>query len=307
MLASEARPANAPPQDVLQAARHPRASARMRLRFATGISDGSCGLHRPWTARVGALRWCRTRTACWAAALVIAGLEGGHAQAQSSASDAEACLAANRSLTLGVPLSRTAARLKAGEPLRMVAVGSSSTTGLWVLSPAATYPEVARRELARLRPTARLEVINSGRIGETATGSMARFERDVLAHGPDLVVWQLGTNDVAWGGGAEGLKDRIAAGVRTLKVGGPDVILMDLQYAPVVLAASHHLHMQAIIADVARSERVGLFPRFALMRRSIDAGLSSAALVSWDGLHNSAAGYDCVGRALARAIHAAAR
>jgi hypothetical protein len=41
---------------------------------------------------------------------------------------------------------------------------------------------------------------------------------------------------------------------------------------------------------------VGLFPRFALMRRSIDAGVPAGSLVSWDGLHNSAAGYDCIGR-----------
>jgi acyl-CoA thioesterase I len=44
-----------------------------------------------------------------------------------------------------------------------------------------------------------------------------------------------------------------------------------------------------------------------LMRRSIDAGLPAGAPISWDGLHNSAAGYDCVGRALARAIHAGGR
>jgi acyl-CoA thioesterase I len=31
--------------------------------------------------------------------------------------------------------------------------------------------------------------------------------------------------------------------------------------------------MQAIIVEVARQERVGLFSRFALMRRSIDAGV----------------------------------
>jgi acyl-CoA thioesterase I len=94
----------------------------------------------------------------------------------------------------------------------------------------------------------------------------------------------------------------VTEGVRTLKAGGADVILMDLQYAPLVLASSQHSAIQAIIAEVARQERVGLFPRFALMRRSIDAGLPASALVSWDGLHNSAAGYDCVGRALARAI-----
>ena len=57
-----------------------------------------------------------------------------------------------------------------------------------------------------------------------------------------------------------------------------------------------------IIADVAKQERVGLFSRFALMRNSINAGVAQGALVSWDGLHNTADGYDCIGRALARAI-----
>jgi hypothetical protein len=55
--------------------------------------------------------------------------------------------------------------------------------------------------------------------------------------------------------------------------------------------------MEAIITGVAKQERVGLFSRFALMRNSIDAGVSSGALVSWDGLHNTVDVYDCVGRA----------
>jgi acyl-CoA thioesterase I len=170
------------------------------------------------------------------------------AQVPARPSDAEACLAANRSLSLGAPLPRTTARLKAGDLLRIVAVGSSSTTGLWVLSSDATYPEVMRRKLARLRPQTRIEVINRGRIGETITGSMARFQRDVIAYGPDLVIWQLGTNDVAWGGRADGLKDQVTEGARMLKASGADVILMDLQYAPLVLASSQHSLMQAIIA-----------------------------------------------------------
>ena len=51
-------------------------------------------------------------------------------------------------ISLGAPLPRTTARLNAGEPVRIIAIGSSSTTGLWMLSPSATYPEVMRRELA---------------------------------------------------------------------------------------------------------------------------------------------------------------
>jgi acyl-CoA thioesterase I len=263
---------------------------RQRQRQQTLVA----GLRGAWLARC-------------VAGLAAVSVGGAAAQTPAKPSDAEVCLAANQSLSLGVSLPRTTARLSAAATLRIVAIGSSSTTGLWVASRAATYPEVMRRELARLWPSARIEVVNSGRIGETIGGSISRFERDVLAYGPDLVVWQLGTNDVTWGGRADGLKNRVVAGVRSLKAAGVDVILMDLQYAPLVLASSQHSIMETIIADVARQERVGLFPRFELMRRAIDAGLSSGALVAWDGLHNSAAGYDCVGRALARAIHAAGR
>ena len=55
----------------------------------------------------------------------------------------------------------------------------------------------------------------------------------------------------------------------------------------------------------AAEERVGVFQRFLLMKRAIDAGVTG--LVSWDGLHNSAEGYACIGIALARMIDDATR
>jgi acyl-CoA thioesterase I len=242
-------------------------------------------------------------------AAVLVGLSGGvPSQAQEGISSSERCLAANLDASVGTQLPRTAARLKSSEPLKIVAIGSSSTVGLWVLRSAATYPEVMRRELLRLRPNATIKVINSGRVGDTIPNNIARFERDVFAHTPDLVIWQLGTNDVAWGGRPDQrLKNSVLEGVRALKAGSADVVLMDLQYAPQVLASASYSTMEGIIADVAKQERVGLFSRFALMRNSINAGVAQGALVSWDGLHNTADGYDCIGRALARAISTSAR
>ncbi len=242
-------------------------------------------------------------------AATLIGLSGSApSQAQDEISSAERCLAANLDVSLGAQLPRTAARLKSGEPLNIVAIGSSSTVGLWVLRSAATYPEVMRRELSRLRSNLAIKVINSGRIGDTIPNNIARFERDVFAHTPDLVIWQLGTNDVAWGGQPDqALKKSVLEGVRALKAGSSDVVLMDLQYAPQVLASGSYSTMEGIIADVARQERVGLFSRFALMRKSITAGVAQSALVTWDGLHNTADGYDCIGRALARAISMSAR
>ena len=236
--------------------------------------------------------------------MMVAGTpDGALSQAREVVSPAERCLAANQGLSLGVLLPRTAARLKSGEPLKIVAIGSSSTVGLWVLASAATYPEVMRRELLRLRSNATISVINSGRVGDTIQDNVTRFERDVLAHRPDLVVWQLGTNDVVWGGRPDQLlKDAVVEGVKALKAAQADVVLMDLQYAPMVLASSYYPTIEGIIADVAKQERVGLFSRFALMRNSIHSGVAQGALVSWDGLHTTVDGYDCIGRALARAI-----
>lgn len=248
------------------------------------------------------------RVAAVGAAMLAGTFGDAHSQARVAVSPAERCLAANPNLSLGALLPRTASRLKSNEPLKIVAVGSSSTVGLWMLASAATYPEVMRQELLRLRSSAIINVINSGRIGDTVRDNIGRFERDVLAHRPDLVVWQLGTNDVVWGGRPDQLlKSRVIEGVKTLKAASTDVVLMDLQYAPMVLASAYYLAIEAIIADVAKQERVGLFSRFALMRNSIDAGVTQGALVSWDGLHNTADGYDCIGRALARAISNSSR
>jgi acyl-CoA thioesterase-1 len=261
-------------------------------------------LHIMWSVCAG-VHWYLQTGLIVVALLMVASTS--MAQEALGRPPAEICLLVNKNLSLGVSLSRTRARLNAKQPLTVVVIGSSSTVGLWVWNSAATYPHVMVRELGRLLPEAQVELVNSGRIGDTIWGMVRRLQRDVLSHRPDLVVWQLGTNDVTWGGRVDGLKDAIVQAVRALKANGADVILMDLQYAPLVLASSQHATMQTMIAEIAREERIGLFSRFNLMRRSIEAGLAFSALVSFDMLHNSADGYDCIGRALARAISAAAR
>jgi hypothetical protein len=65
---------------------------------------------------------------------------------------------------------------QSGEQLKIVAIESSSTVGLWVLRSAATYPEVMRRELSRPRSNAAIEVINNGRIGDVARSALATWD-----------------------------------------------------------------------------------------------------------------------------------
>ncbi|HXX07506.1 MAG TPA: SGNH/GDSL hydrolase family protein [Pseudolabrys sp.] len=216
----------------------------------------------------------------------------------------KACLTFKKGLSLGAPLPRVKAKLQTGQILTVVALGSSSTTGFGTFGPNDAFPQVMKQELLRLRPSARIEATISARIMENIPDNIARLD-EILRQKPDLVVWQLGTNDVVWRGIPNNTKEVISGAVKRLKAAQSDIVLVDLQYAPLVNATSRHIQMEQIIADVAREQNVGLFPRFLLMKRAIEAGVGG--LIWWDGLHNSAEGHKCIGLALAQMIDAATR
>lgn len=233
-----------------------------------------------------------------ASGLALLGCVHAHAAAAAGVTNVERCLSVAAELSLGAPPAHTRARLRAGSAVTIVALGSSSTSGFGTFGPG--YPWIMKEELQRLHPSLSITVVNSGRMADTLGGMLARLDRDVLRYRPDLVVWQLGTNAVVWHGIASNAKERLRKGVRRLKDADADVILMDLQYTPVVRRAASHDAMEKLIAAVAREEEVGLFPRFRLMRRAIAKGIGG--LVFIDGMHNSGDGYRCIGRALARMI-----
>ena len=219
------------------------------------------------------------------------------AVAHASDTAADRCLSFVKQLDLGAPLPQTRGKLR-GQSITIVAVGSSSTTGFGTFGKA--FPEVMKAELAQSHPSLHINLIVSGRLFDTVPASIARLEKDVLRYNPDLVIWQLGTNDTLSPVAASDLKGRLGRGIQQIKKSNAEVILMDLQYAPVVRAMPSHTAMQSLIADVGREESVAVFSRYALMKHAIDHGVHG--LVAWDGLHNSAAGYRCIGRALARMI-----
>ena len=249
------------------------------------------------------LRFSPLLLACTLLSFAAASQDQGAAQNRRNPTDA--CLGFASGLSLGVPLAYTKLKLRAGGVLKIVALGSSSTTGFGTFRKGTAFPDVMKEELLRLHPDVTIELINSGRILEDLGDNISRIDDDVLRYNPDLLIWQIGTNDVVWRGIADNAKEMLARTVKRIKAAKTDVVLLDLQYAPLVTLTSRHERMETIIADVAAEQRVGHFPRFLLMKRAIDAGVTG--LVWWDGLHNSAEGYACIGVALARMIDAATR
>jgi len=215
---------------------------------------------------------------------------------------------APRELTRFVhPLARTARRLASGAPLVIIAVGSSSTYGAGASSPAASYPSRLAVELKQRFPTRDITVLNRGVNGEETAQMLARFETGVLAAHPDLVLWQVGTNSVMRDHSLAAHAVLLREGLAQLKEAGADVVLMDMQYVPKVLAKSETPGMENQLAVAAKQGNVDLFERFAIMRNWYEVQhLPFEAFAAPDQLHMNDWGYGCVARLLADAIAEAA-
>jgi lysophospholipase L1-like esterase len=209
-------------------------------------------------------------------------------------------------------LVHTAQRIDRREPIKIVAIGSSSTEGVGASTTAASYP--SRLEIAlQLRfPTLPIKVVNQGKGGQEAGDEVARFQTDVIDQHPTLVVWQIGTNAVWKHYDLSKVAADIRAGLKRLKDSSTDVVLMDLQYAPAVVQTPGDAErMIAIIAEAAKDARVSVFRRFALMAYwNVIARIPFEQMIQTepDGvqLHHNDWSYAGVARALAKAIAEAA-
>jgi acyl-CoA thioesterase-1 len=205
------------------------------------------------------------------------------------------------------PLIHTMRRVANDQPLTVVAIGSSSTAGAGASSPDATYPSRLAVELRTRFPGRDITVLNRGINGEETNNMMARFAADVLAAHPQLVLWQIGTNSVLRDHPLNPHAVQLLDGIEQLKAAGADVVLIDPQFAPAVLAKSETQGMVEQIALVAKQEDVGLFQRFAVMREWHDVQhLSFDTFVSPDHLHMNDWSYACLAKLLGGAIAEAA-
>ena len=221
----------------------------------------------------------------------------------SSASVTPSCAAPPVLSAIDAALDRTASRIEARRPVTIVAMGSSSTQGVGASSPAMSYPSRLEQELADRFPGVDIRVINHGVGGQDVGEELIRLDRDVIAEYPDLVIWQVGTNAALRRDDVSADEQLIRRGVAVMKEHGIDVVLMDLQYAPRVLARRASADMERLIAEIALRTYVGLFHRFEIMKEwDRTRQLAPAAMIGPDGLHMTDASYGCLANQLAEAL-----
>ncbi len=184
----------------------------------------------------------------------------------------------------------------------VVSLGSSSTQGAMASNLAHSYPALLQALLSAGLPQDHVAVINRGIGGQDAAEELLRLNKDVIALRPQLVIWQVGANGALRNSDPSVFKDMVSTGVRRLQAAGADVILMDNQQAPRLLAVAEEPLLDKALADVADDTGATLFSRRALMRAWQRAGQPLTDFIADDGLHHNDHGYFCVSQVLARSI-----
>ena len=211
-------------------------------------------------------------------------------------------------IRLANPLPHIAKKLTLGEPVTIVAIGSSSTAGAGASSPAWSYPSRLEVELHQHFPKLSITMLNRGVGGEEVPDMLARFDSAVVAAKPDLVLWQLGTNSVIRDDKLSVQDTSIRDGLKKIRAIGADAVLIDPQFAPKVIAKAGVASMVELIAATAKREDVDLFPRFNVMKHWSEVDhIAFETFVSPDGLHMNDWGYACMAEGLGVAIAEAAQ
>ena len=197
-------------------------------------------------------------------------------------------------------LPRVASKLAAGQPVVIIAFGSSSTAGYGATSPEFSYPNRLGAQLHRQYPTADITVINRGQGGEDAPEMMKRLQTSVIDMRPDLVIWQVGTNAVLRNLDPAETAKLVEEGITRIQAVGADLVLVDPQYSPRVNEHAESAgKMMKVLNKVAELRRVGVFPRFEVMKDWHEKqAIPMENFVIADGLHMSDWGYACFAQLL---------
>jgi len=117
---------------------------------------------------------------------------------------------------------------------------------------------------------------------------------------PDLVVWQVGTNDAVGGVDPDAFRGNLTAGVAAAQARRVPIVLVDPQFYFGIKNLARFQQYVTIIAEVGAAKRVPVFSRFAMMKAwAAKSAATLRAALAPDGFHMDDEGYACFARALA--------
>ena len=219
-----------------------------------------------------------------------------------------ACDVPDELMQVDEKLPRLAERLRAKQPVNIVAIGGASTRGAAAGAPDLAYPHRLQLALAAFYPEVPINVVNKGVPRQSTQQMVERFPTDVIAEDPILVVWETGISDAVRGVEIDDFAAALQAGLDEMKNRAIDILLVDMQFSrrtSTVIDFEQYLTTIHRIGDV---DEVYVFPRFAMMRYWSEQNMFNFDDVAEEERARLAAKvYECIGRRLAQAIRTAVR
>src|SRR5262245_24682060 len=202
---------------------------------------------------------------------------------------------------LGLQLPRLGRALRETGTANVLAIGSSSTAGVGASSPSRTYTARLEADLETALTGTDFDVIGHGLSGEVAQGAADRMKREVEDVKPDLVIWQVGTNDALRHVAIEGFRNCLKKTLAWLKEQQVDVVLVNPQYGDQLTKDSFYEQVVNAVGEVAREGDVLLVDRFQFMRK-LQRERGDRFYLSTDNLHMNDEGYGALAEQLATTI-----
>jgi hypothetical protein len=196
------------------------------------------------------------------------------------------------------PLPNSAAALQQRKRLKILAIGSSPKA---VLGPGRNGSPLLERILERTIKGLDVEIVNRGFSGELADAAGERIRIEVALNEPDIVLWQVGTNDALAHVPVDSFEQSVTATVQWLKQHNVDVILVGLRYARSLAKDPHYQAIRSSLQQVATAEKVLRIGRYEAME-VLSRTMTSADQPVMEDFGQTEAAYNCMAQYIARTI-----
>ncbi|MEP4703440.1 MAG: SGNH/GDSL hydrolase family protein [Hyphomicrobiales bacterium] len=191
------------------------------------------------------------------------------------------------------------------QKITILMIGSSSTSGVGAGDISKAYPIRTAFHLNGKRSDPKVDVIAKGVGGERAKAALKRISPAIKVTSPDLIVWQVGTNDALGKVPLEELTATIRKGIAIAQEHKRPLILIDPQFFPRILSNQNYADTVDLIARIGKAQGLPVVKRYQRMKRALgfDQNLMTS-LMAKDRFHMSPLGHECLALDLAATIRA---
>jgi lysophospholipase L1-like esterase len=191
--------------------------------------------------------------------------------------------------------------MQKGEKVRILAIGSSSTLGSGASSKSRSYPSQLEAILEHALKGVDVVIVNRGVAGEVAETTAERIKSEVALRKPDLVLWQLGTNDALARIPTRDFEQTVRSTLHWLKENKIDVVLVGVQYTSRLARDPNYIAIRDSLQKIAAEENVLYVRRYDAMR-FIAQTRTNLQLMAGDNFHLNDLGYQCMAEHVAHAV-----